>query len=143
MNHRVEMALFCFAKTYLLQAVRGIITYMNWQIKRRIMYGVAVLFIIIASTLYIYRDTFFPAPTCTDRKQNGYESGMDCGGTCSLRCTEEVLPLTVLWSRALNTSKDTYDLVAMVSNKNINNASYELKYIFKAYDENGVQILRP
>ena len=110
---------------------------MTWRTQRRLIYGVAVIFVVASAVLYIYRDNFFPVPTCFDKKQNGYESGIDCGGTCSLRCTQEVSPLTVLWSRALKTSNNTYDLVTMVSNKNINNASRALGYTFNVYDGYG------
>ncbi len=110
---------------------------MNWNTRRQIIYAVAVSVLAIASFLYIFRDTFFPTPTCFDKKQNGYESGIDCGGTCSLRCNDQVTPLSVKWSKSILSAPSTYDLVALVSNKNIDNASRALGYSFLIYNEKG------
>lgn len=110
---------------------------MDWQIRRKFLYGSAVIIALLALVIYFFRDTLFPAPTCFDGKQNGYEVGVDCGGICAPRCASEVQPLVVLWTRALKTSATTYDLVAMVSNKNIDNASHSIAYSFVVYDAQG------
>lgn len=117
--------------------IRGIIVYMNWYTQRRFMYGGAVLFFITAFALYTLRDSLFPAPTCFDSVKNGNENGIDCGGTCSLKCTQDIVPLTVSWSRALKTSSTTYDFVAMISNKNIDNSPRALPYTFTALSNDG------
>ncbi len=113
---------------------------MDWHTKRRLMYALATLLTISAIGVYFSRNALFPAPTCSDTKQNGFESGVDCGGTCALRCTQEVIPLSTKWSRALFTGPSTYDLVAMVSNKNVNHAAKSLGYTFTAYDAQGAVI---
>jgi hypothetical protein len=111
---------------------------MNWSFRRKSIYASAVIILVSATSLYLLRDIIFPAPTCSDGKQNGFEVGVDCGGsTCGPRCSFEVQPLTVLWARTLQTSKDTYDIVAMISNKNINNASHGISYTFVVYDKEG------
>lgn len=134
------MVLFCVS--YSLDTTFDILILMstNWSLKRRWIYASAVVFFIAASSLYVFRDTIFPEPSCFDAKQNGFESGVDCGGGCSLRCKEEVIPLSVLWSRALKTSSTTYDFVALISNKNIDNAPKEILYIFTAYDAEGKEL---
>jgi hypothetical protein len=111
----------------------------DWSIKRKLTYALALIFVVATATLYVFLDIVFPNPTCFDSRQNGYESGTDCGGTCSLRCKEEVIPLSVLWSRALPTSTSTYDLAALISNKNIDNTPKKVEYTFTAYDANGVE----
>lgn len=123
--------------SYSLETTFVILLFMNWSLKRRWIYASAVLFFIVASSLYIFRDRIFPEPSCFDTEQNGFESGVDCGGKCSLRCKEEVIPLSVVWSRALQTSSTTYDFVALISNKNIDNAPKEIVYLFTAYDALG------
>ena len=115
---------------------------MNWATRRRVIYAVTTVVTLIAVFLYLYRDTLFPAPTCFDNKMNGYETGVDCGGTCSLMCTQEITPLVVEWSQALQTSSSTYDLVALVSNKNINNAPQFVAYRFIVYDKQGKEIIK-
>lgn len=109
----------------------------KWSTRMKLVYTSFIIFFAAAAGLYIFRDTVFPTPSCFDKKQNGYESGIDCGGTCSLRCADEVVPLSVKWSRALPTSSSTYDFVAYISNKNLDNAPKQVDYLFTAYDENG------
>lgn len=111
---------------------------MEWQTRRKFLYALAGIIITLAVAVYILRDIVFPAPTCFDNRQNGYEAGLDCGGTCDIRCSSEVSPLVVLWSRAIPVSKTTYDLVAMVSNKNIDNAAHSISYVFTVYDSKGL-----
>ena len=113
---------------------------MNWNTKRRLVYGMAVIFFVTSLTLYVFREVLFPAPSCFDMKKNGSEIDVDCGGTCSLRCSQEVIPISVNWSRALKTSPTVYDFVAMVSNKNIDNAPRVLPYTFIAYDISGKEL---
>jgi hypothetical protein len=69
---------------------------MDWQTRRKIMYALATVITIGAVAVYMLRDTLFPEPTCFDKKQNGYEVAVDCGSICSLRCSSEVAPLTIL-----------------------------------------------
>jgi hypothetical protein len=115
---------------------------MEWAHKRKVIYAVITIIIVILAGIYVFRDTIFPTPTCFDAKQNGYEGGVDCGGLCSLRCTQEVIPLSIAWSRALKTGTSTYDLVALVSNKNIDNAPREIVYTFTAYDAAGKETMK-
>ena len=110
---------------------------MNWATRRRVIYAVTTSVTLIAVFLYLYRDTLFPAPTCFDNKMNGYETGVDCGGTCSLMCNQEINPIEVMWKRVLLTSSSTYDLVALVANKNINNSPLGASYKFTAFDNLG------
>lgn len=110
---------------------------MDWATKRKVIYGVAAILIVISFVVYQTRNILFPAPTCFDKKQNGYESGVDCGGICSLRCDSDISLVQVDWSRAIKSSGNTYDFVAMLSNKNINSAPLSLSYTFVAYNKNG------
>ncbi len=110
---------------------------MDWSAKRKLFYALGVIFLCVVSSIYIFRDHIFIQPSCIDGKKNGYESGIDCGGTCALICKQDVIPLTVLWSQAIQTGTSTYDFVAMISNKNIDTASRYLTYTFTGYDREG------
>jgi hypothetical protein len=110
---------------------------MSWELKRKLVYAVAAIIGVSAVSIFLLRDTLFPAPTCFDKKQNGFEAGVDCGGGCFLRCSQEVSPLTVLWAKTVRGGKGVYDLVAMVNNNNIDNSSLETGYTFTMYDEQG------
>jgi hypothetical protein len=115
---------------------------LEWAKKRKIVYAAISGSIIILAGIYVFRDVIFPTPTCFDTKQNGYESGVDCGGVCSLRCSQEVIPLSITWARALKTASTSYDLVALVSNKNIDNAPRQILYTFIAYNAEGKEIAK-
>jgi hypothetical protein len=110
---------------------------MNWDTKRKIIYALTFITLMLGIFVTFFYDTIFPAPTCLDLKKNGYEVGVDCGGVCALRCVSEVNPFTVLWSQAVPVDKDLYDIVAMVSNTNIDNASHEVGFMFSLSDELG------
>lgn len=115
---------------------------MDWSSKRKLIYGAGIVIAILLVLTYAFRDTLFPTPTCFDGKQNGFEAGIDCGGQCSLRCFQETVPLTVSWARALQTSSTTYDFVAYVSNKNLDNAPKSLPFTFIAYTSDGLEMMR-
>lgn len=110
---------------------------MKWAERRKFIYGFSVAVFVIAVVIYLLRGVIAPTPTCSDNKQNGYESGVDCGGACALRCTAEVQTQRIIWARALETAPNTYDLVAFISNKNIDSATPSLMYTFTAYDNDG------
>ncbi len=110
---------------------------MEWQTRRKIIYALSVIVIIVAFLIYIFREQISPTPTCFDTKQNNFESGIDCGGTCNRMCDQEVIPLSVLWTWYLKTSDNVYDLVAMISNTNTNNSAYAVSYTFTTYNEKG------
>lgn len=109
---------------------------MNWAASRRLQYlgGLfGVCLVILAIFLY---PIIFKKPTCTDGKKNGTETGIDCGGTCSLICKQEVAEPYILWSRAFSVIGNNYNLVAYVENQNKDAAIKQVNYEFRAYDEN-------
>ena len=79
-------------------------------------------------------------PTCSDGKQNQSERGIDCGGTCSLACKEDVSPLVIEWSRAFKVEDGTYDVVAFVENQNGTYGVEKAIYHFKIYDKDNILI---
>jgi hypothetical protein len=111
---------------------------MGWEFRRKFIYIVIVLVVLATGVVFFLRTSLFPEPTCVDGKQNGYEVGIDCGGVCALRCSQEVVPLSVLWSKAIRSGEGKYDLVAMINNSNIDNASQAVTYTFTMYDDKGV-----
>lgn len=84
----------------------------------------------------------FKRATCFDLKQNGKETGVDCGGSCSRLCKADVLEPVVLWSRAFKITENDYHLVAFIENRNKTSAVAEAKYEFRVYDSNNKYIGR-
>ena len=110
---------------------------MDWSLRRQLIYALAIAIILATVTVLAMRDNLFPKPTCSDKKMNGPEEGVDCGGVCNLRCSEQVRPLTVEWSKAVMVEEGVYDLVAMNNNANIDNASKQIGFSFILYDKLG------
>lgn len=114
--------------------------HMDWSTRRKVVYGVAALFSLFAITAFILQDVFFPEPTCFDQEKNGFEAGIDCGGTCSLMCSTDIVPIAVLWARALPSSDGSYDLVGLIENKNIDNTPKSIGYTFTVFSDQGRQL---
>ena len=108
-----------------------------WEFKRKILYALSFFIIICAIAVFFMRGIIFPSPTCFDGKHNGFETNIDCGGECDRMCQQDVSPLSVIWAKTVTAGKGMYDLVALVANSNINNASREIGYTFDVYDANG------
>lgn len=113
---------------------------MTWAFKRQIFYiGILILFFSIFGFLII-RPLFVKAPTCGDGKQNGNETGVDCGGTCLKACVSQVDKISVLWSRAFRVVPGRYNAVAYLENHNKNTAINKINYRFRFADENNVYV---
>jgi hypothetical protein len=78
---------------------------------------------------------FYERPNCSDGKQNGDETGLDCGGSCQRLCSAESLPLILKGDpRVLTIASSTYEVVAMVENPNQGAEIYKADYEIKVYD---------
>lgn len=109
---------------------------MSWasrkQVKDIILAIIVLLLVVFAFTYKI----IFKKPTCTDGKKNGTETGIDCGGSCSLYCSQEVSDPVILWSRAFPVVDNNYNLVAYIENRNKNSGIVSVSYEFRVYDSN-------
>ncbi len=113
---------------------------MTWALKRQILY-VLVLILFFAGVGYLISRPFVnKAPSCTDGKQNGAETGIDCGGSCANACLAQVDPISVLWSRAFKVVPGRYNAVAYLENHNKNTAVNKISYRFRFADENNIYI---
>ncbi len=113
---------------------------MSWASGRRIIIGavvtvVALLILGIAGFL-----AFNKAPSCTDNRQNGGETGVDCGGSCTRACSADTLAPVVSFARALSVSDGRTDLIASVENPNRTLAAKAVPFTASFYDVNGNEI---
>lgn len=113
---------------------------MTWAHKRQL----TILAILIACGLIILALIIVPKvtkpATCLDGKQNGTETGKDCGGICTLFCSADVQSLSVSWSRALQVTGSIYNLVAYVENPNRDAGVRSISYEFRIYDADNIFI---
>jgi hypothetical protein len=69
---------------------------------------------------------------------NGDESGIDCGGSCSLICSAESLnPIMRSDPRIFEIYPGVYSVVAYVENQNVDGRATDVPYTFKFYTSNG------
>jgi hypothetical protein len=115
-------------------------TLMTWAFKRQIFYLVILILFIGAFGFLILYPTLNKAPSCTDGKQNGNETGLDCGGSCRSACLAQADDLSVLWARAFRVIPGRYNAVAYVVNHNKNIAVEKINYRFRFADARNVYI---
>lgn len=110
---------------------------MDWSQRRKISYAVGFAVIIILLVSYPAYLFFYKAPTCFDSRQNGAETGVDCGGGCALVCAVDVRAPRVVWAKAFSLGDDHYDLGAYLENPNTKAGVKEARYTFMAYGASG------
>jgi hypothetical protein len=115
----------------------------EWSLRRK-----RIIFALISSLVIIFLGIpsfllFYKAPTCFDGKQNGDETGADCGGSCTLLCQSESLPLLLRGDpRVIQVGPGIYNIVALVDNPNINAETKRARYILKVYEANNFEPIR-
>ncbi len=109
----------------------------QWSINRKrfiLFLIILILIVLIGVPLFFF---FYKAPTCFDKKQNADESGVDCGGSCTLVCTTETLPLIMKGDpRVLRVATSTYEVVAYIENPNVSAEVLNASYTFNIYSAN-------
>lgn len=97
------------------------------------LFGIFIFFALIGLILFlIYR----PRPSCTDEIKNQNETGIDCGGSCSIACPQAVAPLKIYWARPLAVAPGWYDVAAQVENTNFDAGVRQADYTVYLYDNN-------
>lgn len=108
---------------------------MNWRTKRQVIGIGGVIIIILAFIAYWAVGYFTVEPTCFDREQNGDELGIDCGGSCALRCSFETRDLVTEWQRVSRITDGVYSAIAYIENQNTGSGAFEVPYRFRLYDD--------
>jgi len=113
---------------------------MSWGTSRRntILFVVALVIFVPGGVISFL--VFYEPANCFDSKQNGSETGIDCGGSCQLLCTTQVTKPVVLWERPFRIMDGTYNLLAYIENPNPTAYVRNASYVFKMYNEDNVPI---
>lgn len=111
----------------------------SWSIRRkRIILSIVLLTLVVLIGAPVFF-LFYRAPTCSDLKQNGDETGIDCGGSCQLLCSVESLPLISRADpRVLKIADNTFEIVALLENPNNSGEIYRAGYTLKLYDTTNI-----
>lgn len=111
---------------------------MSWSSKRKLIY-LGILVIVLAALAVIPGYLFLNRPaTCFDGRQDGGETGVDCGGPCVNLCAVDERSPVVLWSRAFILVPGIYSVAAYVENPNLGAQAYSVPYQFSFYNNNGL-----
>jgi len=93
--------------------------------------------VLSAVSFTIFWKFWYTAPTCFDRFENGDETGVDCGGSCSLICSADAMKPIIRWDpRLFEVSPGLWSVLIYVENPNVNAMATYLPYTFTIYDEN-------
>lgn len=115
----------------------------EWSVRRK-----RIIFSIVTSALVVLIGVpafflFYRAPACFDGKQNGDETGIDCGGSCQLLCTAQSLPLISKGDpRVIESSKGIYQVVAVVENANTAAEILRARYTLGLFEESSAAPVR-
>lgn len=115
---------------------------LTWAGKRKAI--VITIFSLIGLTIIsgVAISVFYKVPSCTDKKQNQEEVGIDCGGSCSALCLSEVQPATVRFARALQSSSGRTDFIAYIDNPNKSAGVDQVEAIVELYGNNHALLYR-
>lgn len=85
-----------------------------------------------------------PAPTCFDQKQNQNETGVDCGGICTLACIEVLTgeDLQVKEVAIIPDAAGKYDVLGEVTNPNGEVGASDFHYAFILKGSSGEELGR-
>ncbi len=109
----------------------------SWATRRRVIYLGAIVLILSAISFAVFWKFWYAAPTCFDKLQNGDETGVDCGGSCTLVCSDSIAKAIIRWDpRLFEIFPGTWSAIVYVENPNTNADATFVPYSFTIYDSN-------
>jgi hypothetical protein len=113
---------------------------MTWAERRKLTYIGALLLVVGGVSFLAIRNALSTPPTCFDGKRNGGESGVDCGGSCTFYCRNELSEPRVRWVRTFPVTQGVVHAVAYIEHSYPTAAARKVNYIFKLYDQKNTLI---
>lgn len=112
----------------------------SWSQRRKSIYGGIVVVVALAVIGVPAFFIFYKAPSCTDGIQNGSETGVDCGGSCTRLCASAFFPPSVSWTRLQKIAPSLYNVGTYIINPNTSAVAMNVPYHVTIYDGSGIQI---
>lgn len=103
---------------------------------KQFIYGAGFLLFFSAVIFGVYAMLFRSTPTCFDGRQNGQETGVDCGGMC-MPCAQKYAQDITVGNVLRFASGGKVVIVAAISNPNDDYGFKRVAYTMKAHDANG------
>jgi len=109
---------------------------MEWARRRQWTVIAIIAAVVIAALCILAFAIFYKTPTCFDQRQDGDETGTDCGGSCSTVCSAQAQPASVRFARALAQS-GRQDLIASIDNPNRDAYAKDARVTIDIYLQDG------
>ncbi len=110
---------------------------MQWRTRRQAAV-IGIMLAIAGGVGFLGWRYFTPVPTCTDKKQNQGEFGVDCGGPCEPCALKNPKTVAAYWARAIPVRENVYDVAAEIYNPNEVLSSPRFEYTFELFDDSGL-----
>lgn len=109
----------------------------DWAMRRKSIY-LGVTFLLLGIVVFgFFWKFWYKSPVCNDGIKNGDETGVDCGGSCSLICKDYAFSPIIRWDpRIFEISPGVWSVLVYVENPNTNAEATYLPYTFTLYDSN-------
>lgn len=113
---------------------------LSWARRQQFIYGggTALLLLLIFATPFLPRT--IRGPVCTDERQNGSETGVDCGGACPRLCRGEAVEPRALWQKVFNQDGGVTSALLYGENLNMDAGAFDARYYVKVYDAVGILV---
>ncbi len=117
---------------------------MEPRTQKKLIIGAVYSLILIVFLGALYFLFFYHAPVCTDGIQNGKETGVDCGGTCSNACQEIVTgqPFTIEEVAIMPGGRERYDILGKIYNPNDTEGASNFRYTLELKNGSG-EVIKP
>lgn len=107
---------------------------MTWAERRKLTYGGGLFLVVAIIAAMIVSQFTKVTPSCFDKKKNGTEVGVDCGGGCLQYCENELEQPKVRWYRSFEISPGVVHAVAYIEHSYPGAAARTVPYQFRLYD---------
>ncbi len=110
---------------------------LNWRRQRQIIIFTIYFLIIFVPFAFVTYEILKKTPSCYDGIQNATEEGVDCNGSCQLRCDGTYRDVKINFVRGLKVSEGVYDVFALLENYNTEINFPNVPYDVNFYSEEG------
>lgn len=116
---------------------------LSWSQRRKLKYTLVLAILPVFLLSWVIYKYLTRPPSCFDGRQNGSETGIDCGGACQRVCNAEVSDLIVRWQRAFYVDDDVYNIAVYIENQNLNIGIRDIPYEVIVLDKDNQPIGQP
>jgi hypothetical protein len=110
---------------------------MDWRIQRQIIiFSTYFLIFFLPFSFFTYQ-ILKKSPSCFDGIQNAKEEGVDCNGSCQLRCDGTYRDVRINYVRSMPVMEGVYDVFALLENYNTEINFPNVPYEIKMYNTDG------